>query len=64
MKKPVIDRDECLGDGICEDCCPEVFALDDEDLAFVKEDGLDPSHEGKIQDAIDECPAECIKWKE
>ena len=64
MKKPVINRDECLGDAICEDICPEVFKVGEDDIAYVIEKNLDPSLEEKIQEAIDECPQECISWSD
>ena len=62
-KIPYIDVDECVGCRSCEDICPEVFKYnEEEDHAEV----VDPygAPEEKIQEAIDECPAECIHWKE
>jgi ferredoxin len=32
-----IDQDLCTGDGLCEEIAPEVFALLDDGLAYVKE---------------------------
>ncbi|MHB9111086.1 MAG: ferredoxin [Thermoleophilia bacterium] len=60
MKVKIEPRDECLGDGICADECPEVFEMDDEGLAIVT--NAEPSedlHEA-VQNACDECPAEII----
>ncbi len=33
--KIVIDRDECIGDGLCCGEAPATFAMDDEDKAVV-----------------------------
>lgn len=61
-KEIYIDRDECTSCAQCVDDLPEVFAMDDEDLAIVI------NHEGasedEIQEEIDACPGECIHWKE
>ena len=60
---PVIDEDECTACESCVDECPEVFKMsDDGDLAKVHNPAGAP--EAKIQEAIDNCPVECISWKE
>ncbi len=61
-RKPVINRDECTSCGVCAETAPNTFALDDDDLAYVKDPQGDP--EDVIQEAIDNCPAECISWEE
>ncbi len=57
-----IDEDECIGCGTCEELCPEVFKLDEK---TEKAEVIDP--EGApvdlIQEAIDNCPVECIHWR-
>jgi ferredoxin len=61
MKVKIEPRDECLGDAICCDECPEVFMIDDEDgLAKVINANPDESLREAIQNAADECPAEII----
>ncbi len=61
-KEIYIDRDECTSCAQCSDDLPEVFAMDDEDLAIIV------NHEGasedEIQEEMDACPAECIHWKD
>ncbi|MDP2210115.1 MAG: ferredoxin [Candidatus Aquicultor sp.] len=64
MKKPVIDHDECIGDGICSDLCPEVFELRDDGLAYVINEKPDESLHGKVDEAIEECPTGAIAWAE
>jgi ferredoxin len=69
-----IDQDLCTGDGLCEEICPDVFSLQDDGLAYVKE-GADVKTEpggsqsmvlvpGSLEDAVteaaEECPGECI----
>jgi ferredoxin len=67
-----IDQDLCVGNGICEELCPEVFQLTDGAIAYVRDgDRLLPKgqdgvahvpreFEQSVIDAAEECPAECI----
>jgi ferredoxin len=69
-----IDQDLCTGDGLCEEICPDVFTLQDDGLAYVKESGTvlnDPGGssqmasvpsdlEDAVVEASEECPGECI----
>ncbi len=62
MRVPKVDPDLCTGCGACEDLCPEVFQLGDDNIAkVIKAQG---AAEDKIQEAIDGCPAEAISWAE
>ena len=62
--KPKIIADECIGDGICEEICPEVFELRDDGLAYVIEEDPDDSLSDKIEEAIEECPTSAIVLEE
>ncbi len=66
-----IDQDLCVGNGICEEICPDVFYLDG-DIAYIREEqrllprgqsgtlNVPASLESAVVDAADECPAACI----
>jgi len=57
-----VDKDECTSCNQCADNLPEVFQMDDDDLAEVHTpSGAD---EDDIQEEIDSCPGECIHWKD
>jgi ferredoxin len=61
-RTPVIDQDECISCGACVDSCPDVFRMNDDNLAEVyKADG---ASEEEIEDAIDSCPVSCITLEE
>ena len=56
--KIYVDRDECIGAGTCVDCAPNVFAMDDEDIAVVLSTTGDGDDE--ILAAAQDCPQACI----
>jgi ferredoxin len=62
-KVPVIDYEECVACGNCEAVCPQVFRLNP---GLGHSEVIDPfgAPEEKIQQAIDECPVQCIHWQE
>ncbi len=60
-KDVTIDRDECTSCGQCADDLPEVFGMDDDDIAVVLNGSA--ASEDDIQEEIDACPGECILWK-
>jgi len=61
MKVKIEPREECLGDGICADECPEVFSMDDDGLAMVINEEPGEDLREAVQNACDECPAEIIQ---
>ena len=57
-EKVYIVKEECLGCETCAELCPDVFEMNDEGLAEVRE-GADTAVEC-VDDAIASCPAGCI----
>jgi ferredoxin len=53
-----VDRDACIGAGTCVDCAPNVFALDDENIAVVLD--LEGDSDEDILKAAQDCPQECV----
>jgi ferredoxin len=56
--KITVDRDECIGDGLCCNEAPETFELDDEEKAVVKEDSTESRE--VILEAGKSCPTDAI----
>jgi ferredoxin len=65
-----IDQHACVGNGICADLAPDVFAFDGE-LAYVRDGDrlltdagatlrVARGREDAVIDAAEECPAACI----
>ena len=61
--KAIVDKDTCIGCGLCCGICPEVFRMDDEDKAeaFAL---AEESNKSQVQEAVDGCPVEAISWEE
>jgi len=58
IKAPVIELSECIVCGVCEDVCPSVFRLND--LGYVSVAELSEYPESEVEEAIKNCPADCI----
>ncbi|MPN38252.1 Ferredoxin [bioreactor metagenome] len=62
--KAIVDRDGCIGCGVCAATCPEVFDIDDENLAKVICDEI-PSHiVESASEARDACPVSVISLED
>ena len=61
-KKVIIDEDECIGCGSCQEICPKVFHLNKkiEKSQVIKPEG---GPEDLIEEAMGECPMSCIFWE-
>ena len=66
-----VDKDNCTSCSQCADNLPQYFQLDDNDTSETHINGehineaVIPDKDIKtIQREMDECPGECIKWKE
>lgn len=62
--KAFVDRDACIGCGLCTSISPEVFAMDDEDVAIVVADPIPADAEASAQEAADSCPTDAISIEE
>lgn len=58
--KAIVDPDTCMGCGICEGICPDVFSLGEKDYAVVLIDPIPASLEAEVRDAADQCPEGAI----
>ena len=52
--------EDCIGCGLCEGTCPEVFAVGDEGVAEPIVDEVPEEHEEGAQEAAENCPVSAI----
>jgi len=62
--RAIVDEDTCTGCGLCEETCPEVFRLRDDDVAEVIVGEIPPEAEDAAREAAEGCPVEAIKIEE
>ncbi|MGE5279954.1 MAG: ferredoxin [Deltaproteobacteria bacterium] len=58
MAKVTVDASTCVGCGLCEQNCPEVFEVRDDGIAYVKKNECTSCN---LQEVADQCPVSCIK---
>jgi len=58
-----VDEDLCTACGLCEETCPDVFALRD-DVAEVIVDEVPPEMQHTARQAAEECPVDAITVEE
>lgn len=64
MAKVTVDKDLCIGCGLCADTCPEVFQLEDDGKVGVKSQEAAKEKLACCKDAAATCPVEAIKVEE
>lgn len=61
MSKVSIDIATCVGCGLCEQLCPEVFVIESDGIAHVKSHSCG-TH--SLKEVSEQCPVSCIKVAE
>ncbi len=60
--KVIVDKELCIGCGVCIDICPDVFEMDAEDgKVKAKETPIPVKAEDDCRDAAAQCPVEAIQ---
>ncbi|MDY4575734.1 MAG: ferredoxin [Intestinibacter sp.] len=59
--KARVDRDTCIGCGLCPAICPEVFELTDEGYAHAIESEVPEDCYDEAMEAAESCPVDAIE---
>ncbi|HKM35516.1 MAG TPA: ferredoxin [Lachnospiraceae bacterium] len=54
-------NDNCIGCGLCNSLCPDVYEMGDDGLAHAKEEDVDPSLEDAAKEGMNSCPVAAIE---
>lgn len=57
--KYVIDKEICIGCGLCQSICPEVFSVGEDEKATAKEI-IPKAAEDSAKEAMESCPVAAI----
>ena len=55
-----VHNEECIGCGLCEGTCPDVFSISDDGVAVAIEEDVPEDAEDAAQEAADNCPVSAI----
>lgn len=59
-----VDKDVCIGCGLCETECPKVFRMTDAGVAEEIHEKVPEGLEKDVESARDQCPVEAILTEE
>lgn len=63
MEKIKVNKDKCLGCGMCVGINSDVFEFDDDGLAKANNDNINEENEEEVKEAINSCPVSAIEEK-
>lgn len=55
-----VDKDTCIGCGLCPSICPEVFEMEDDGKAGAIHDAVPENMEDGAKEAEESCPVNAI----
>lgn len=62
--KAIVDKDTCIGCGLCPAICPEIYQMEDDGKAVASEEEVPENLMDSARDAAQQCPVEAIAIEE
>lgn len=62
--KAFVDKDTCIGCGLCVSICEEVFSMDDDGTAVAIDGEISAEYQDSAVEAKDSCPVSAISIEE
>jgi len=62
--KVYVDQDLCISCGLCISICDEVFSWNDDDKAQAIDQEIPEELTDDVEEAVESCPTEAIKYQE
>ncbi|WP_394019177.1 ferredoxin [Anaerococcus cruorum] len=59
-----VDQDECIGCGMCENICPDVFSMNDDNVSEAINGDIAEEFIESALEAEESCPVSCISHEE
>lgn len=59
--KVTVDKDRCVGHGMCEMKASDVFAVDDDGISHVLIDEIPEDHHEAVAEAVASCPSQALR---
>lgn len=56
-----VDRDRCVGNGVCEAMAPELFVVDDNGEVELQFAEIPPEQQQLVLGAVSSCPAQALR---
>jgi ferredoxin len=62
MKKVKVDKEACIGCGLCASIADKAFVIDNEGKVKILK--IEEEDKAKVQEAIESCPVGAIVWED
>jgi len=62
MKRPLVELSDCIRCDVCVGVCPAAFRMND--AGYIEVIDLEAYPEDEVDEAIKNCPADCIRWED
>ena len=62
--KVYVDQDLCISCGLCISICDDVFSWNDDDKAQAIDEEIPEELADEVEEAVESCPTEAIKYQD